>query len=295
MASVDKRAVTRGRRIAVLLKRVVLAMCLLVLTLGVALGARSIVTGGGSSQAVSWVCDDVYLIWARGSAQVQPFTEGNQPQGERFDRLLRERVEGAGPTYDSHSLDYPASGAFGGQLSSYIGQFLDEAFRTSMGLDASDYANSVAAGSDRLREDVLSLQDTCGQNSQLVLAGFSQGADVIGEFLASADDETLDGITFVALFGDPRFHGASPIARGVTNTPGGLLGARIPYVPPQLEPRALSFCEPRGFTDAVCDGNLVSIAGSAVGLNDVHKYEYQRDRSTAIPEAVEAIVIQGDP
>jgi len=121
------------------------------------------------------------------------------------------------------------------------------------------------------------------------LAGYSQGAHVIGEFLAGASSGSLNGIAFVGLFGDPKFHAASITARGDT-TENGVLEARIPYVPTSIANRTLSFCEATGGGDAICSNDPAKLVS---GRNGVHGEEYQRDRSTAIPEAVNAAIIRG--
>lgn len=234
-----------------------------------------------ASPASAVTCSKVYLIWARGSGQVQPFSEAQQPQGDRFRALLLERVNAAGLTFSSHSLDYPAKGG--------NRDFLEAEASWSGTVLRGDYSNSVAAGVERLKKDVEDFQSTCGSDTQIVLGGYSQGAQVIGDFLSAAPSATLNGIAFVGLFGDPKFHAASTVARGDT-TENGILEARIPYIPTSIANRTLSFCEATGGGDAICSNDPAKLV---TGRNGVHRDEYQRDRSTAIPEAVNAAIIRG--
>lgn len=250
--------------------RIVVASCVVVASMATIAAPTSAVT-----------CSDVYLIWARGSGQTQPFDAANQPQGDRFRRLLQERVNASGLTFNAHSLDYPAKGG--------SRDFLEGEGSWSGFVLRGNYSGSVADGVSRLRSDVADFQSTCGDDTNIVLAGYSQGAHVIGDFLSGASDATRSGIAFVGLFGDPKFHAGSVVARGDT-TENGILEARIPYVPSSMANRTLSFCEATGGGDAICSNDPAKLVS---GRNGVHGDEYQRDRSTAIPEAVNAALIRG--
>ncbi|MGW0828437.1 cutinase family protein [Streptomyces sp. NPDC002845] len=88
------------------------------------------------------------------------------------------------------------------------------------------------------------------QNQRFILAGYSEGAWVLGEALKQLGP-LYDRIDEVLLFGDPRFDSRSPAARrpagqeGPRKALGIAARARAsdePYLPEALEDRAQSYC-----------------------------------------------------
>lgn len=178
------------------------------------------------------------------------------------------------------------------------------------------YYENVARGVDELTKVLEIEHDKC-PDTRLVLVGYSQGAQVIGDSLAQQKLETIrKQIVYVALFGDPKlslpegrlinsssaivanatkvvdkavgtfacltnpigclikkdaknlvqqearshFSQAcrgkffSPWRRGTVGctSDSGSLGARNPYMPPDIENRVGSWCDAK---DGICDGN----------------------------------------
>lgn len=117
-------------------------------------------------------------------------------------------------------------------------------------------ASSVTTGEGGLAKHLLPYlghdQSTC-----VVLAGYSQGAWVIGNYLANSP-ATLSRLTAVVLFGDPRFDGSSDVAVGADASSQGIL--RSSHMPSgirisgayykDMSGKVRSFCAPG---DPVCD------------------------------------------
>lgn len=99
--------------------------------------------------------------------------------------------------------------------------------------------------------------------TRIVLAGYSQGADVVGKYLASGLPSLVTShIAGVALFGDPRFNPASTsIDAGSFNKKYGPVFGKFPLFPAEHHAegrRPLLPASLRGATISVCDkGDLI--------------------------------------
>lgn len=137
-----------------------------------------------------------------------------------------------------------------------------------------------------------SLHQQC-PDTRIVLAGYSQGAQVIGESLKVIMPDIQKKIDFVALFGDPKLHlpegnglfapacfgkDYSPWRRTIGNcyTSGGSLGARAdPYIPRTAENKTGLWCLKSDF-----------ICGSSRSLTDNSGHKRYADKNSSIDEAV---------
>jgi hypothetical protein len=99
-----------------------------------------------------------------------------------------------------------------------------------------EYWASERMGVSLLREFLKAEMASC-RDEQLVLAGWSQGSNVIGDVLSNSvrgknrlTDNEIDHIKAVTLFGDPRFNSDEGFDEGsyLPGYAGGLLGARFP-------------------------------------------------------------------
>lgn len=99
------------------------------------------------------------------------------------------------------------------------------------------YFDSVDTGVQRLHDLIhAEFANGANANEQIVLAGYSQGAHVVGDLLSNGNtgnnhlsDSELSHIKAVVLFGDPRFNSQESFDRGsFVNGRNGLLGARSP-------------------------------------------------------------------
>ncbi|MFI1507590.1 cutinase family protein [Streptomyces sp. NPDC020597] len=91
----------------------------------------------------------------------------------------------------------------------------------------------VAAGADALKKQLTSRISACQGVEHYVLAGFSQGAWVIHQYLKNVPKEMLDKISGVAVLGDPQFTGSGIISKLLPNY------AIHPYFPPGVRHQSL--------------------------------------------------------
>jgi hypothetical protein len=159
----------------------------------------------------------------------------------------------------------------------------------NIGLGVNDYTASESAGFESLRLQLGGWHDKC-RDYRFVLAGYSQGADVVADVLAdltvstrARDREILSAVVGVALFGDPQFNPADP--SNVHQPPGSgkgafafpvvdRLGGIRPVWPEAIRARVGSWCLPG---DLVCNSNspddLLKLAKVAIGGDTPH-YHY---------------------
>lgn len=81
------------------------------------------------------------------------------------------------------------------------------------------YHESVANGAASLRNEIIRLRHLCGPKLPILLAGYSQGADVVQRALAELDADAPDTPDFqsvagVVILASPRFDPKDPVARG---------------------------------------------------------------------------------
>jgi hypothetical protein len=220
-------------------------------------------------------CGDVTLVFARGSGQ-----ELNEREAPVFFADV-ERVLGTGVSVTTYELGaeshggarYPAAGGWRDMI---------EAEASWTGFLGGRYRASVAAGVTEMTSYVTERAAAC-PGERFVVGGYSQGAQVIGEALFELDAATRVRVAFVALFSDPKLYlpegrgpfppacrgDESPWRRGSVGcwTDHGVLEARVPYLPKDIEDRAGSWCDR---DDGVCSDSLVDL-----GLHDDHaEYAY---------------------
>lgn len=259
-------------------------------------------------------CVDVLLVFARGSGQNHNQLHVNEPFGDLFKReenmsgeffhRVRYLLDQYYPnvTYKAHSvhnfpdkyhpLGYRAVSVGFGGTASLLNSLQAEFSWAPLG----GYKDSVNNG---VEEVIGFVRDELGRcpDQRIVLGGYSQGAQVIGESLFQLAAAEQDRIGAVALFGDPKYVGAdgnpwNPLAkfepypwkRGTaTNRDRGLADARIPYVPSGMEYKVLSWCFRDDF---VCSGysGIRSLRLSEAGAGHV------RYNSSAAPQAASEAV-----
>lgn len=131
---------------------------------------------------------------------------------------------------------------------------------------ASRYYESVKDGAEELAwylEDEL----TSCPLQQVVLGGYSQGAEVVGDGLNILQPRFRPRIAYVALYGDPKFNPMQSLVppksgwwkRGNTATlTHGVLNARNPYIADGITDEG-SWC---ASGDAICDAGVVADSNS---------------------------------
>jgi hypothetical protein len=143
-----------------------------------------------------------------------------------------------------------------------------------------DYMSSVRQGVSNLAAAVSAFRARCG-STPMILAGYSQGAEVIDHWLDSG--ASIQNVAGVALFGDPRFNpnNGAPIDQGsynrslagVSNTyfprVGGFGG--VEHYPASWSPWLRSYCANH---DQICNtSSLAALIGCGIGSNCAH-YHY---------------------
>lgn len=120
---------------------------------------------------------------------------------------------------------------------------------------ASDYVRSVNGGVETLTNSLKSFLAHC-PNTYAILAGFSQGAEVVGTVYARLTDSERRHVASVTLFGDPEFNPLQPaLDRGdysslLSGINVSVLGDRPQTAPAGWESRMQSYCT-RG--DPICN------------------------------------------
>ena len=122
----------------------------------------------------------------------------------------------------------------------------------------------VVTGADALQQVVAKYRAT-DPNACFVLSGYSQGAWVIGEFLARPAGRSLvdsDRLAAVVLYADPLFQPGHPESRGedhpgIARALGVSQVGSSGYIPPKLAGKVLSICLPGDF---VCNFRWPSLA-----------------------------------
>lgn len=224
--------------------------------------------------------DNIELVLARGSGQVLSDDKHNVEMSTFTKEVasilskssLKAHVYHLGTeTYNKNK--YPAVDVADVRNGNAIGAKLSSGF-------GNDYGKSVNSGIEELKEYLKQRRAKC-PDARFILAGISQGAQVVGQALSNdVPQETLDHIDHVALFGDPKlwlpeglgyFPPAcsgkqySPWRRDVGNcfTSQGALGARKPYVGGGLPARVVgSWCNAR---DYICGSSMNPLTISGHG------------------------------
>lgn len=145
-----------------------------------------------------------------------------------------------------------------------------------------DYFPSVARGVDTLTAELKAITEDCGQRTRFVVAGYSQGAHVVGDMVQAAPANVQVRILATVLFADPKFNPAEPASLHGSFEPGraGLFLPRPPTLRASVNGHAvLSYC--RRF-DAVCQGIApgcvaVRVSDGSIDVNPVHVSYEQRE------------------
>lgn len=199
-------------------------------------------------------CGELDVVFARGSGQSLGQAESVRIRAEIEKRipvsLAPVFYELGTESYGGHK--YPAidvGNVFNGNP---IGAWVSAGY-------ANDYGKSVDAGVGELYNYVVQRNAKC-PNARIILGGYSQGAQVIGQTLPKFSAAVQSKIDFVALFGDPKLYlpegeGLYPPACrgkelsqwrrhiGTCGTDNGALGARKnPYVPATMAAKTGLWC-----------------------------------------------------
>lgn len=227
----------------------------------------------GEIPNTSEMCADVVLLFTRGSGQNRYKEQVDDPLNPSFKSLEKEsytffnwhaqRFKDDYPniTYKAISVhDFPGKYDNVGYNAVGVGYSSLDKVSNSANADASwfpgDYRDSVKQGT---AETIGFLKDQIQQcpDQYYVVGGYSQGAQVMGDTLFQLTEPEKAKILGVGFFGDPKYIGhkdgvSLPWRRGeASDKDRGMLEARIPYIPDELERRTVSWCSRN---DMVCAG-----------------------------------------
>lgn len=273
-------------------------------------------------------CSDLVLLFARGSSDNKDNKYINDPFSDDFMSVERvpgaffqwmeKRIKADYPHIDYKAISihnsgnmwsangYPAVGIFN---PSTINNMFDAELSW---WPAGEYRGSVRSGIDELKGQV-NYEVTRCPNQRIVIGGYSQGANVVGDAIFEIPIEQRNLIDNIVLFGDPKFIGAEynkynlldkpkayPWHRGTAGLrERGINDARIPYVPDDMKYKTISWCHEDdfvctgfsglswGITNHEMPGNDSSIWQGAKGaLGDGHT----RYPLFGVPEATEEVM-----
>jgi hypothetical protein len=222
-------------------------------------------------------CAPYMILDSRGSGgheqEISPAGEAFATEFQKFHKGQRVAII---------SNPYPAAGLFEspGQLLNLIGAGAGTA-------PLGAYHASVVDGTSWLKSEVTSQIGTC-PTQQIILIGYSQGAQATGDFYQrDTDSKERQHITAVVLFGDPYFNPTDKQADHGTfeSDLAGVLGRRPSFGD---DPRVLSYCR---LHDPVCQiPNLVQ-----VGLYGIKQHLLYKPWGTEAAEKVAAMESQISP
>jgi hypothetical protein len=225
----------------------------------------------GAGAAPNAGCPEIILVYSRGSGQPLGTAEHGDPRGL------------ATPGLDLYSALAKRYGA--ANVGSVANPYAAVPISWRLIHTSRIYPPSVAAGKRALKRIVPDLANLC-PDSRLILAGFSQGAEVTHATLAELGANETQHVAAVLLFGDPLFAAGEAnitlepsMAAGLSFNPQkkGIryyMFARAKPLDAMWSGRVFSWCHAR---DIVCQGSPRS------------RFTSHKTYALEIPAAVEAI------
>jgi len=256
-------------------------------------------------------CVDLLIVFERGSSQNSNHQYLEEPFGDDFKQIERESGKFFETFKEQLDRDYPHVDYKAVSIHNFPNKYSENGYRAvpafnwadlhknAINADASwypgDYRQSV---DDGVTETIGYVKDEIARcpNQKIVMGGYSQGAQVLGDSLFHFTEPELAQIEGVALFGDPKFVASSdnpwnpfdkkevyPWKRGTAkDNERGSADARIPYVPESMNNKTLSWCFDDDF---VCSG----FSGVRKQIGEGHsRYSYFGVQQAAI-EIVQTI------
>ncbi|MFT8531939.1 cutinase family protein [Bifidobacterium aquikefiri] len=158
------------------------------------------------ASAPDQACRLVDVVFARGSGE----EIGKSPTSNTFNEKFSEGFKALTGTNDFNFYELGSQSIKGHQYPA-IPVGADHPINTAGAFisagESNAYGESVDKGVDELTAYIKSRIDKCGSSQLIVLAGYSQGAQVIGETYFSALTTTeRSHVVFNSLFGDPKLY-----------------------------------------------------------------------------------------
>lgn len=208
--------------------------------------------GGANGEPAAETCAEVVLVGVRGQSQSSAAHLGLGTEVYRIAVDLANRVERrTGDSVRLESIDYDSAAP----------------------PDADAYDRAVEGGVVTLRDRLATLADRC-PGSDLVVLGFSEGANVVHSALASPTalgSPTAARVRAVGLVADPRRAPAGDVEQVTFGTHAvhpGRLGPGLPLGP--ISARSISFCNAG---DNVCNRDPGDLATTS---NAIHSSFYEQ-------------------
>ena len=201
-------------------------------------------------------CPHVEVLASRGSGDTLGEDQGLSAPGVAFTSRLSQLVDGVKPWANP----YNAVGVFSWNLRKLAPELINGVGAATQlsGRGLGAYHDSVVGGTRALSAKVASTLNTCKGATEIVLVGYSQGAQVTAD-VYERDLTALqrESISAVVLFGDPYFNGGDrAVDRGsFSGRRDGLLGRR-PSFGNTGQTLVLSYCHSH---DPICQGLLVRL------------------------------------
>lgn len=212
--------------------------------------------------------EDVTVIWARGSGQDENTRE--QAQALSYEDELTKRFPDS-LELNFKQLDYPAVGVAHKGLRNTI-----EAKWSWPGrLIGGEFNQSVRAGVLELEYQIADAIVRCGVDHHIILGGYSQGANVIGDAIVEFGDSPFKKyIVYAGMFGDPKFDGSSYAARGAVKNEDnqyayGALDAREEDFPIDYNGKVENWCR---IGDGVCQMSYGDLFFNQPQHTDVYQH-----------------------
>ncbi len=187
-----------------------------------------------SGNASASECPNIDVIYARGSGQ----SIGAEMENE-VKKQITEKLNSINVTADFKSLskqmllginyDYPAVAVWGWDNSNNENDYgmLNGVEAIISGQEFGAYKNSVQNGIENFFEFID--KSNC-KETNLVLVGYSQGADVIGKIMSDERfNNILHRVKYIGLLGDPKLDIKST-PQSMTTDPYWYRGSAIPYI-----------------------------------------------------------------
>jgi hypothetical protein len=241
-------------------------------------------------------CADVVFIGLRGSGEVGDAARDYGAAVKAVRDALADAVEAGGATMSEVAVDYPADGPIGS----------DWTWVSDLASGDAPFVHGARTGGDlfaRIARDALA---RCGDDSQVVAVGFSQGAMALRLGLGLLDPGEREGLASVDVISDPLREAGSPTAnrtalpeQGIARfTPDDLADPDVAGVP-DLAPGWRSWCVEG---DPVCaagtpDTSAAAVLAGLAGRWSIHATSYQSaGAATPVVDAIAAdLALPGPP
>lgn len=214
-------------------------------------------------------CKPYVFLGARGSGEPSPLNTPGRPDVGRFGlagvgdilapeyrKLIELLNDPQRKTVEARYVPYEAFGALNWKpfksdlFGLVIGRNLVSAGAGVVASRGVRYHQSASEGTDRLVDELENLDRFCPKSTKVILAGYSQGAHVVGNALQRVRKAVRERVLGVSLFGDPLFNPLASGAGDFDTSRNGLLGSRGKY-PSDVRDRVQSWCYAG---DWICQG-----------------------------------------